>query len=103
MSDDSGVGFTAHPEKLDSAADKLTNAGNDVGTVRDTLGRLTMSGEDTFGPYGAPEAAKAFWSAWQDELGVNTDALHDLGDKVRKTSANYSGVDGKISQHLQGR
>ncbi|WP_406207571.1 type VII secretion target [Kitasatospora sp. NBC_01560] len=102
MGDTAGPGFTAHPEKMDSAADKLTAAGTDVGTVRDALGRLSMSGEDTFGPYGAPEAAKAFWSAWQDELGVNTDALHDLGDKVRLSAANYGGVDGKISQHLQG-
>ncbi|MFG3053569.1 WXG100 family type VII secretion target [Kitasatospora sp. NPDC048239] len=103
MTGSTGTGFTAHPGKLDSAADKLTAAGNDVGTIRDTLGRLSMSGEDTFGPYGAPDAAKAFWTAWQDELGVNTDALHDLGDKVRTTAANYAGVDGNVSQHLQVR
>ncbi|MFF2045292.1 WXG100 family type VII secretion target [Kitasatospora sp. NPDC058170] len=103
MTDSTGTGFTAHPEKLDSAADKLTAAGKDVATIRDALGKLSMSGEDTFGPYGAPDAAKAFWSAWQDELGVNTDALHDLGDKVRTTAANYGSSDQHVSQHFQGR
>ncbi|MCX4745708.1 type VII secretion target [Kitasatospora sp. NBC_01287] len=103
MGDNIGTGFSVHPDNLGSAGDQLTTAGDDVASTRDTLGRLDMSDADTFGEYGAPEAAKAFWSAWQDELGVNTDALHDLGNRVRTTAGNYSTSDQQISQHLQGR
>ncbi|MFI9329360.1 hypothetical protein ACIGZJ_17670 [Kitasatospora sp. NPDC052868] len=33
MTGSTGTGFTAHPEKPDSAADKLTAAGNDAKAV----------------------------------------------------------------------
>ncbi|MFH9355404.1 hypothetical protein [Kitasatospora sp. NPDC017646] len=98
---DVGVGFSAHPDKLGDAGDQLIAASTDVGSVKDTLGKLGMSGEDTFGEYGASDAAKAFWQAWQDELGVNVDALNDLGGKVHTTAANYTNTDHGVSQQYQ--
>ncbi|WP_031076877.1 hypothetical protein [Streptomyces sp. NRRL WC-3742] len=102
VSDGAGPGFSAHPEKLGDAGDQLIAAGGDVGTVKDGLGKLAMSGEDTFGEYGAGEAAKAFWSAWQDELGVNVDALKELGGKVHDTRANYANTEAGVSRQYQG-
>ncbi|GHF35893.1 hypothetical protein GCM10018790_12340 [Kitasatospora xanthocidica] len=96
-----GVGFSAHPEKLGDAGDQLVAASTDVGSVKDALGKLGMSGEGTFGEYGAGDAAKAFWQAWQDELGVNVDALKDLGGKVHTTAANYSTTDHGVEQQYR--
>ncbi|MEV7188758.1 type VII secretion target [Kitasatospora sp. NPDC093102] len=103
-SDVAGTGFSAHPEKLGDAGDQLITAGTDVGSVKHALGKLSMSGEGTFGEYGAGDAAKAFWQAWQawqDELGVNVDALKDLGGKVHTTAANYSNTDHGVGQQYQ--
>ncbi|MFJ9696119.1 hypothetical protein [Kitasatospora sp. NPDC101183] len=102
VSDGAGSGFSAHPEKLGDAGDQLIAAGGDVGSVKDVLGKLAMSGEDTFGEYGAGDAAKAFWSAWQDELDVNVDALKDLGGKVHGTVANYAATDNGVGRQYQG-
>ncbi|WP_030238120.1 type VII secretion target [Streptomyces sp. NRRL S-350] len=99
--DGAGAGFSAHPDKLGDAGDQLIAASTDVGSVKDALGKLGMSGEDTFGEYGAGDAAKAFWTAWQDELGVNVDALNDLGGKVHTTAANYSTTDHGVGQQYQ--
>ncbi|WP_030059237.1 MULTISPECIES: hypothetical protein [Streptomyces] len=96
-----GAGFSAHPDKLGDAGDQLIAASTDVGSVKDTLGKLGMSGDGTFGDYGAGDAAKAFWTAWQDELGVNVDALNDLGGKVHTTAANYTTTDHGVGQQYQ--
>ncbi|MFD8750229.1 hypothetical protein ACFV0O_04505 [Kitasatospora sp. NPDC059577] len=96
-----GAGFSAHPDKLGDAGDQLVTASTDVGSVKDTLGTLGMSGEDTFGEYGAGDAAKAFWQAWQDELGVNVDALKDLGGRVHTTAANYTGTDHVVGEQCR--
>ncbi|WBP92043.1 WXG100 family type VII secretion target [Kitasatospora cathayae] len=99
-SDGVGAGFGAHPEKLGDAGDKLVSASGDVSGVKETLGKLNMSDPAVFGDY-AGDAAKAFWSAWQDELQVNVDALSDLGGKVHTTAANYAQADHGVQQQYQ--
>ncbi|MFJ9845001.1 WXG100 family type VII secretion target [Kitasatospora sp. NPDC101155] len=99
-SDGAGTGFGAHPDKLGDAGDRLIAAGQDVRSVKDTLGKLNMSDPAVLGEY-AGDAAKAFWSAWQDELGVNLDALTDLGGKVHTTAANYTTTDSGVEQQYQ--
>ncbi|MFJ2865942.1 WXG100 family type VII secretion target [Kitasatospora sp. NPDC087314] len=101
MGDDgAGTGFSAHPEKLGDAGDRLITASTDVAGVKETLGKLNMSVPETFGEY-AGDAAKAFWSAWQDELQVNVDALSDLGGRVHTTAANYAKTDHGVQQQYQ--
>ncbi|MFE3875462.1 WXG100 family type VII secretion target [Kitasatospora sp. NPDC059146] len=95
-----GTGFSAHPEKLGDAGDRLITASGDVGGIKGTLDKLNMSDPATFGEY-AGDGAKAFWSAWQDELQVNIDALSDLGGKVHTTVANYAKADHGVQQQYQ--
>ncbi|WP_188299210.1 WXG100 family type VII secretion target [Streptomyces sp. CBMA156] len=99
-SDGAGTGFSANPEKLGDAGDRLITAGTDVGGVKAILDKLNMSDPEVLGEY-AGEAAKAFWQAWQDELQVNVDALADLGGKVHTTVANYSATDHGVQQQYQ--
>ncbi|MFE4356757.1 hypothetical protein ACWDD9_20950 [Kitasatospora sp. NPDC001119] len=99
--DGAGTGFGAHPEKLGDAGDKLVAAGGDVGGVKAALDKLNMSDPAVLGEYGAGDAAKAFWQAWQDELQVNVDALKDLGGKVHTTAANYATTDHGVQQQYQ--
>jgi uncharacterized protein YukE len=103
MLDSAGGGFTAHPAKLGTAADQLSTAGDEVASARDVLGPLDDSYAEAAGEYGAADALRAFWSAWQDELGVNVDALHDLGSRVQQTAANYSDADQQVAQQFRGR
>ncbi|MER6303403.1 hypothetical protein ABT247_28110 [Kitasatospora sp. NPDC001539] len=80
--------------------DRLIAAGQDVRSVKDALGKLNVSDPAVFGDH-AGDAVKTFWSAWQDELGVNLDALIDLGGKVHTTASNYATTDHGVEKQYQ--
>jgi hypothetical protein len=82
---------------LTAAANTLQSAADGLASVSGSLAAPPPWNADTFGDYGAAEAAQSFVQSWQDELQVDHDAVAMLADKVRQSAANYQANDTKVA------
>ncbi|MCX4751353.1 type VII secretion target [Kitasatospora sp. NBC_01287] len=98
-----GPGYTVDYATLTAAANTLEQAAGDLATTSGKLAHPPAFTADTFGDYGAADAARGFVGAWQDEVQVDHDAIAQLADKVRQSAANYQAGDAAAATGFGGQ
>lgn len=92
-------GVTADLPGLQRLAAAARDRAADVRAIVTALRKLPAGDENSFG--GALAAYQGFLAAWTDELGINADALDELGDKFTQAAAAYQHTDLHWATSLQ--
>jgi uncharacterized protein YukE len=86
-------GYRLQPSAMDSEAQTLDTAGDDVGAIARAVKDTACYTSDALGGSDAGPAYNSFAGDWQAEAKVLESALHELADKVRVSKANYQGAE----------
>ncbi|WP_159058795.1 hypothetical protein [Streptomyces caeruleatus] len=86
-------GYRLQTSAMDSEAQTLDTAGDDVGVIARAVKDTACYTSDALGGSDAGPAYNNFAGDWQAEAKVLESALHELADKVRVSKANYQGAE----------
>ncbi|MFE7277316.1 WXG100 family type VII secretion target [Streptomyces sp. NPDC057623] len=86
-------GYRVQTSAMDSEAQTLDKAGDDVGVIAMAVKDTACYSSDALGGSDAGPAYNNFAGDWQAEAKVLESALHELADKVRVSKANYRGAE----------
>ncbi|MDO0909379.1 WXG100 family type VII secretion target [Streptomyces sp. DT2A-34] len=86
-------GYRVQTSAMDSEAQTLDKAGDDVGAIARAVKDTACYTLDVLGGSDAGPAYNNFAGDWQAEAKVLESALHELADKVRVSKANYQGAE----------
>ncbi|MGW1957888.1 WXG100 family type VII secretion target [Streptomyces sp. NPDC001920] len=86
-------GYRLQTSAMDSEAQTLDTAGDDVGAIARAVKDTACYTSDALGGSDAGPAYNNFAGDWQAEAKVLESALHELADKVRTSKANYQGAE----------
>lgn len=86
---------------MNSEADTLDRAGDDVGLIAAAVKDGVCYTADALGGSDASKAYNDFAADWQAEAKTLEAALHELADKVRVSGARYQGTDHRADRDLR--